>query len=202
MTTHTVEWYDPVNDPAVVQLAAALKQRAQWGQPDVMIEPAELLPEIAELVPLFQQRIAHRAQAATRAAAADVEFVVTGAKITQTDGFHVPTAGPADLEETRASRAHTERLALARQVLVAAERVRTASDIHRLDVNALRKAAIDAMHHLHVTFQRHHRFASRFTFTLPASLDVTDDVYELGLSRVHDALATETIQTDQEEGAA
>ena len=117
MTTHTVEWYDPVKDPAVAQLAAALKQRAQWGQPDVMIEPAELLPEIAELVPLFQQRIAHRAQAATRAAAADVEPVVTGAKITQTDGFHVPTAGPADLEETRASRAHAERLALARRVL-------------------------------------------------------------------------------------
>lgn len=201
MTDHTVEWYESAKDPVVVRLAASLKQRAQWGQPDIRTEPDALPTEIAELIPLFQQRISYRTQAATQAIASDVEFVTGGAKITQTDGFHVPAAGPSDLDETRASRAHAERLATARRVIAAAERVKTASDIHRLDVDALRKAAIDAMHHLHVTFQRHHRFASRFTFIVPSALDVDDAMYEIGLARVQNALQTETTTTN-EEGAA
>lgn len=199
-TSQTVEWHAHGRDPEITRLAASVKRRAQWTLPDVISEPDQLLPEMVEVATLFRQRIAHRARAAARAAAGDVERVVTGSRITRTDAFHAPAGGPADLDETRASRVHAERLATARRVWEAAERVRTSTETHRLDVDALRAVAVDAVHHLNVVFHRHHRFAGRFTFDLPTTLEVADSFYEIGLQRVNDAIHTQPAQphTDEE----
>lgn len=200
--TDRVQWYDHTKDPAVIQLAKSIVRRARWALPDVLVEHDHLPPEIARLVPLFQERVEHLAREASRAIGAQVESVVTGAVIARTGSFHVPPGGPSVLNEARASRAHAERMALARHTLEAAAHVRTATDTHRREVEALRKASIDAVHHLNVVFHDHHRFAGGFTFTLPTTLDVDEAVYEIGLARVHEALNTPTNDETDEEGAA
>jgi hypothetical protein len=197
-----IEGYDPVNDPAVIQLAESISQNARWGMPNVMIEYDELPPEIARLTPLFQERVERLAQEATQAIGAQVELVVAGATIVSVDEFHAPLGGPPDLQETRASRAHAERVALARRILEVAAQVETATEVHRRQVDALRKAAVDAAHHLNVVLHQVHRFADEFTFALPDTLDVDDAVYEIGMRRVHDALNTRPDNKTDEETAA
>lgn len=199
---HSIEWYDPARDPAVIELAASVIQRARWGLPNVLIEYDRLPPEIARINPLFQERIHHMAQAAVQAIGAQVEFVVASGKVVRADAFHMGSGGPVDLEETRASRAHAERVALARQVLEVCEQVRTASEAHRHEVNALRKAAADAAHYLNVTFHESHRFAGEFTFALPDALAVDDAAYEIGHARVLEAMNTDPNDKTDERGVA
>lgn len=199
---NTIEWYDPAKDPAVIRLAESIKQRARWSLPDVLVEYDRPLPEVDRIIPLFQERIEHLAQNATSDIGEQVEHVVAGAKIMLTDAFHVPYGGPPDLAETRTSRARAERMALARQVLETAARVETASDVHRREVDALRKAAIDAARYLNVIFHEAHRFADKFTFVLPDTLELDDSVYEIGLARVHDALSSGPTDNTDQEGAA
>jgi hypothetical protein len=197
----SIEGYDPANDREVLQLVESITQRARWGMPNVLIEYDKLPPEISRLAPLFQERIQRLAQRATQACGPQVELVVAGVEIVRAEPFHVPHGGPPDLQETRVSRAHAERMALARQIFEVAEQVETATEVHRHQVDALRKAAVDAAHYLNVVFRQVHRFADEFTFDLPDTLDVDEAVYEIGRTRVHDALYTKPNQTDEETAA-
>lgn len=198
----SIEWHDPAKDPAVIQLAQSVALRARWAQPDVLVEGNQLLAEIAQVAPLFQERIYYLAQKATQELGIQVELVVGGVKVLGAGAFQSMAAGPPDLVATRASRDLAQRAALTRQILEAAEQVSTASNAHRRQVDAVRMAAVDAAHYLNVIFRQVHRFEAEFTFTVPHVLEVDDNVYEIGLTRVHEALNTETTSMADERGVA
>ena len=78
------------------------------------------------------------------------------------------------------------------ELKLAAERVVTASDAHRANLNALVEYGLRCYATLDATIKTNHRFAHHLTYAVPIEIVLPQDFYEIGISRIQAAITSLT----------
>lgn len=191
--TTTMRWFDPASDPAYRQILSAGVRAARRDCPDVLTTPQALPQGFAEIVFLTVERAQNLRIAAYTAAAPNIEEAVAIAQFLRAAAFPDPSRGIPELRPSRVSRA-SEALHLAEQRMV------TAHEIHRANLEGLRRYGLRVLAELDQAIKANHRFAQHLTYVVPTEIQFPDDIYEIGLTRVRAALVDPNIQNEPKEG--
>lgn len=193
--TTTTRWFDPASDPAYRQIVAAGIRAARRDRPDVLTTPKALPQGFAEIVCLTVERAQNLRIAAYTATAAYVEQAVANAQFLRAGASNDPVRGIPELLASRMSRAR-EALYLDQEKLV------TAEEIHRANLEGLRRYGLRALADLDQAIKANHRFAQHLTYVVPTEIQFPDNIYEIGLARVRAALNDPDENHEPKEGVA
>lgn len=197
----TMSWWAVDKDSALAEVRTQAIADARRDLPDVLVEP-RLPAGFARIGTLCQERLAAAQVAAIEAVAADVEFAVTNAQALAA-GLIATTATSAipELADSTQSRATASRLALARDVLAAANRVLTGHAAHQAVLHDITAYHVGALADLDRLIRSEHRFGLHLAYQVPITIDIPAERHEIGLGRVRAAIdipgaAEDTTTTD------
>lgn len=186
MSGHTLAWWDPARDPGHAAIRASALALARADRPDVLL-PSETPAGFQQMVTLCEQRARSLQVAAIEAASSDVEFVVANFHLLSLGLVQRSTTVIPDLQASSVSRARAKESDLARQILLARERVITMHAAHEASLANAVAYATDAIADLDRLVRSEHRFGHYLRYQIPTVM-LPDDVREIGLARVHAVL--------------
>lgn len=185
----TLNWYETSKDSAFKRILTRAIDDARRDLPNVLTTPALLPRGFDEVATLTSERAQNLRIADCTQTAPAVEEAVTLAKLlTGAAPAPAPSAGVQGLDASRASRASAALAADVRRMYEAEQRVITATVIHRASVESLLRYGLRCLATLDQTVRANHRHAEYLTYLAPTDISIPEDVYDIGLGRVRDAL--------------